>query len=128
MVSLEHKAGKQVTCKIHMVLGLYSYAGKPSTTYINASMITFNGLKQQFVATMAPKPNTVQNFWQMIIEKKVRMIVMLTSLEEGTKKKADQYWPDKDQETVDLGNGVKLQHVTTSFQGTYLNRQVYALP
>ena len=90
-------------------------------------MITFNGLKQQFVATMAPKPNTVQNFWQMIIEKKVRMIVMLTSLEEGTKKKADQYWPDKDQETVDLGNGVKLQHVTTSFQGTYLNRLPYRL-
>ena len=47
---------------------------------------------------------------------------MLTGLEEGNKKKADQSWPDKDQETLDLGNGVNLKHVSTSFQGTYLNR------
>ena len=47
---------------------------------------------------------------------------MLTGLEEGNKKKADQYWPDKDQETLDLGNGVSLKHVSTTFQGTYLNR------
>ena len=47
------------------------YAGKPATTYINASEIQFSGIKQQFIATMAPKPNTVQNFWQMIIDKKL---------------------------------------------------------
>ena len=47
------------------------YAGKPATTYINASEIQFSGIKQQFIATMAPKPNTVQNFWHMVIEKKV---------------------------------------------------------
>ena len=82
-------------------------------------MITFNGLKQQFVATMAPKPNTVQNFWQMIIEKKVRMIVMLTSLEEGTKKKADQYWPDKDNRRMDLKEGARAELQDTSFQGNY---------
>ena len=52
----------------------------------------------------------------------VSIIVMLTGLEEGNKKKADQYWPDKDQETLDLGNGVNLKHVSTTFQGTYLNR------
>ena len=47
------------------------YVGKPATTFINASDIQFSGIKQQFIATMAPKPNTVQNFWQMVIEKKV---------------------------------------------------------
>ena len=47
---------------------------------------------------------------------------MLTGLKEGNKKKADQYWPDKDTETMDVGNGVTLKHLTTSFQGTYLKR------
>ena len=47
---------------------------------------------------------------------------MLTGLKEGNKKKADQYWPDKDTDTMDVGNGVTLKHLTTSFQGTYLKR------
>ena len=44
--------------------------GKPSTTYINATEIQFSDLKQTFIATQAPKENTISNFWQMIIEKK----------------------------------------------------------
>ena len=47
------------------------YVGKPATTFINASEIQLSGVKQQFIATMAPKPNTVQNFWQMVIQKKL---------------------------------------------------------
>ena len=50
---------------------------------------------------------------------------MLTGLKEGNKKKADQYWPDKDTDTMDVGNGVTLKHLETSFQGTYLKRYQY---
>ena len=65
------------------------YAGKPATTYINASEILFSGIKQQFIATMAPKPNTVQNFWQMIIDKKLcrhkdRLAVTMYSINYAT--------------------------------------------
>ena len=86
-------------------------------------MITFNGFKQQFVATMAPKPNTVQNFWQMIIEKKVSLIVMLTDLEEGGRRKSDQYWPDRDNERREIGTGISLQHVSSSYQGVFITRK-----
>jgi len=96
--------------------------GVPPTTYINASMIKFPHLDQTFIATQAPKPNSFQNFWQLIVERKISVIVMITGLTEGNKKKADQYWPDEDNRTMDLENGMKVEHKEKSYQGTYFLR------
>ena len=52
----------------------------------------------------------------------VRIIVMLTGLKEGNKKKADQYWPDQEQEVMEVGRGIILAHVSTSYQGTFFTR------
>ena len=54
------------------LLTLSSTRGSPTTIYINASEITFPGCRQAFIAAQAPKENTIENFWQMIIEKKVK--------------------------------------------------------
>ena len=111
--------------------------GDPPTTYVNATLIRFKGVKQTFIATQAPKPNSFQNFWQMVLEKKVepsmifliqllsyqvRVIVSITGLKEGSKKKADKYWPDEESRTMDLGNSIKLEYRETSYQGTYYRR------
>ena len=53
---------------------LSSPRGDPGTTYINASEITFRTCKQTFIAAQAPKENTIENFWQMIIDKKVWLL------------------------------------------------------
>ena len=37
-------------------------------------MITFNEIRQKFIATTAPKPNSVENFWQMVIENNVSKV------------------------------------------------------
>ena len=51
------------------------------------------------------------------------MIVNLTDLTEGTKKKSDRYWPDENKKILELDNGVKLEHLSqTSYQGTYYHR------
>ena len=52
----------------------------------------------------------------------VNIIVMLTALEEDNNKKADQYWPDRNNKVINVGKEIKLEYVETTYQGTYLNR------
>ena len=87
-------------------------------------MMTFKDHKQKFIATQAPKERvSFQNFWQMIVENKVSVVVMITALQEKGKKKADQYWPDSESDELNIGGGITLkQHKESSYQGTFTHR------
>jgi protein tyrosine phosphatase len=63
--------------------------------YINANFVDgiHNDSKQAYIATQAPKPDTMDDFFRMCWEQNVNIIVMLTNLEEGGRVKAHQYWP-----------------------------------
>mmetsp|Transcript_29360 Transcript_29360/g.45371 ORF Transcript_29360/g.45371 Transcript_29360/m.45371 type:complete len:513 (-) Transcript_29360:43-1581(-) len=63
-----------------------------SADYINASMIR-GLLGYRYIATQAPLPNTVADFWQMVWEQNTHTVVMLTRFVEGGKTKAMRYWP-----------------------------------
>jgi len=68
---------------------------KGNSDYINANYIDGIHLnsKRAYIATQAPKPETVKDFWRMVWEQDVRILVMLTNLEEQGKSKAHLYWP-----------------------------------
>lgn len=79
--------------------------------YINANYINRDepddpelkkvGPQQQYICCQAPLTNTVADFWLMIWQENVPVIVMLTNLEEKSRVKADQYWPEnKDQPEI----------------------------
>ena len=86
-------------------------------------MIALSGCKQRFIATQAPKVGiSFPNFWQMIVEKKVRVVVMITALQEKNRRKAEQYWPDIETGVLDIGRGMTLEYRSTSYQGTYYHR------
>ena len=92
-------------------------------------MITLTGCKQRFIATQAPKVGiSFPNFWEMIVMKKVRVVVMITDLTERNKKKAEQYWPDSETEVLNIGEGIILEHKSTSYQGTYYHRSYHTEP
>jgi len=84
------------------------YLGK--SDYINASYIDdlkFKDVKlPKYISAMAPiafddgrevegfvfPRDTIPAFWRMIWEKRIKVVVMLTRLQEGGKRKADEYW------------------------------------
>ncbi|XP_069489690.1 tyrosine-protein phosphatase non-receptor type 7 isoform X1 [Ambystoma mexicanum] len=65
-------------------------------SYINANYIRgFEGQEKVFIATQGPMMNTVNDFWEMVWQEDVPVIIMITKLKEG-KEKCVHYWPDKE--------------------------------
>lgn len=60
--------------------------------YINANFVRGAG-EQVYISTQAPMPNSFCDFWQMVWEQNVHVIVMLTRLIESGCAKAHKYWP-----------------------------------
>ena len=112
----------------YQIFCLLYFKGQPPVNYVNASLIKFADIEQDFIASNAPKPVSFENFWQMIIEKRVSVIVMLTDLQEGGRRKSDQYWPDRDNQELEIGSAISLQHVSSEYQGVFITRKVAPWP
>eukprot|EP00754_Rhynchopus_humris_P008287 Rhum_TRINITY_DN13706_c1_g1::Rhum_TRINITY_DN13706_c1_g1_i1::g.63340::m.63340 len=66
------------------------------TDYINSSFIDGKAFclpSHNYICAQAPKENTIADFWQMIWENDVSLILMLTNEVERDKVKCAQYWP-----------------------------------
>ena len=84
-----------------------------NSDYINASWID----NKRFIATQGPLEPTIRTFWEMIIEYKVKMIVMLCKLDEldtsrppknpgdlpNMRSKCARYWPHVLNESMFIG-------------------------
>uniref|UniRef100_A0A8C9KD98 protein-tyrosine-phosphatase n=1 Tax=Panthera tigris altaica TaxID=74533 RepID=A0A8C9KD98_PANTA len=62
--------------------------------YINASYVNAANLVNKYIAAQGPLPHTCAQFWQVIWDQKLSLIVMLTTLTERGRTKCHQYWPD----------------------------------
>lgn len=61
--------------------------------YINASFIDGHTRKKEYIATQGPKPESVMDFWRMILQYNVRVIVQVTQFREGNTIKCHEYYP-----------------------------------
>lgn len=64
----------------------------PNSDYINANFVPGGGSERDFICTQGPLPNTVADFWRMVWEQNVRIIVMVTALRQRNTVMCDKYW------------------------------------
>ncbi|KAI8958406.1 hypothetical protein F5Y11DRAFT_360032 [Daldinia sp. FL1419] len=64
--------------------------------YINASHVQASRSHKRYIASQGPLPATFDDFWSVIWDQDVRVIVMLTAESEGGQLKCHPYWHDKE--------------------------------
>lgn len=81
------------------------------TDYINANFVIGYKERKKFICAQGPMDSTVNDFWRMIWEQHLEIIVMLTNLEEYNKAKCAKYWPEQINDTTKFGEiTVKFVH------------------
>jgi protein-tyrosine phosphatase len=79
--------------------------------YINANVVMSYKERKKFICAQGPTDVTVNDFWRMIWEYNLDLVVMLTNLEEYSKVKCSKYWPDQHQQDK-LFNNINVHHVS----------------
>ncbi|CAH8437384.1 unnamed protein product [Dicrocoelium dendriticum] len=87
----------------HSRVILQSIESVPGSDYINANYIDGYKKPNAYIATQGPMPETYSDFWRMIWEQRVFIIVMMTRLEERARIKCDLYWPTRGPESYASG-------------------------
>ncbi|CAH7206401.1 receptor-type tyrosine-protein phosphatase V [Phodopus roborovskii] len=77
----------------HSRVRLSQLAGEPHSDYINANFIPGYSHPQEFIATQGPLKKTVEDFWRLVWEQQVHIIIMLTVGMENGRVLCEHYWP-----------------------------------
>ncbi|KAG7519683.1 tyrosine-protein phosphatase non-receptor type 22-like [Solea senegalensis] len=82
----------------HSRVKLTFNTAKHDTDYINANFIKGVSDSRAYVATQGPLPHTLVDFFRMIWEYNIQVVVMVCREFEMGKKKSERYWPQKQEQ------------------------------
>ena len=72
-----------------------------------------------FIATQGPLDDTIEHFWEMVFEKKSKLIVMLCNIKEKDRIKCARYWPEK---VLSFSN-FSVEHLSTNEEENLVTRK-----
>ena len=72
--------------------------------YIHANYVDGYKQKNAYISTQGPLDETCEDFWKMIWQERVLVLVMTTKCMEQRRKKCSQYWPAIENETFKFGD------------------------
>jgi protein-tyrosine phosphatase len=70
--------------------------------YFNANYVKASLSHKRYISTQAPIPATFNDFWNVVWQQDVRVIVMLTAEQEGAQVKAHNYWDQRQYGSLQL--------------------------
>ncbi|XP_041859184.1 receptor-type tyrosine-protein phosphatase eta-like isoform X2 [Melanotaenia boesemani] len=76
----------------HCRVRLSIQSQNPYSDYINANFVPGGGSERDFICTQGPLPNTIADFWRMVWEQNVKIIIMVTALKYKNTVLCDKYW------------------------------------
>ncbi|XP_021018398.1 receptor-type tyrosine-protein phosphatase V [Mus caroli] len=77
----------------HSRVRLTQLSGEPHSDYINANFIPGYSHPQEIIATQGPLKKTLEDFWRLVWEQQVHVIIMLTVGMENGRVLCEHYWP-----------------------------------
>uniref|UniRef100_A0A2K5C8A3 Receptor-type tyrosine-protein phosphatase C n=1 Tax=Aotus nancymaae TaxID=37293 RepID=A0A2K5C8A3_AOTNA len=86
-----------------------------ASKYINASFIMSYWKPEVMIAAQGPLKETIGDFWQMIFQRKVKAIVMLTELKRGDQELCAQYWGEGKQTYGDIEVDLKDTNKSSTY-------------
>ncbi|GAA51386.1 protein tyrosine phosphatase receptor type B [Clonorchis sinensis] len=101
------------------------YAINPSKDAQSAPKL--NPARVDYIAAQAPLKKTIADFWEMIAENHVSLIVMLTQLVEDNVPKCARYWPDEVYATtihMSHGNELAVTLISEEDYPSYIIRKI----
>ncbi|CAG9819588.1 unnamed protein product [Phaedon cochleariae] len=91
--------------------------------YINASYIKGYSGQVEYIATQGPLETTCRDFWKMVIQENVSIIVMVAQFTENDKIKCHKYFP-KNHENLTIADDMEVRCATELHFGTYCVRNL----
>lgn len=110
------KAYDQTRVKLAQIDGIVG------SDYINANFVVGYKERKKFICAQGPMEDTVSDFWRMIWEQHLELVLMLTNLEEYSKTKCAKYWPEADG-TKTFGE-ISVSHVSEKKCSDYILREL----
>lgn len=100
--------------------------GLCGSDYINANFVIGYKERKKFICAQGPMDSTINDFWRMIWEQHLEIIVMLTNLEEYNKTKCAKYWPENINDSTQYGD-MLITFASDSYYADYIVRNLKVL-